>query len=168
MRVWRCACRTTVRSAFPVAPAGGVAGKRDIEGKKYQANLNATRHEAKVVPFFRKYRSLAAGLAILIISGFIIQTFINQGSDPFSNHFEEYPMYLKTRSGNDVKADLVDTTTQLVRKNSTGCIHISTMGIRHPKCRSVFSALLPLNYHRTTPQSYITRHNTSIKQPMKG
>lgn len=68
-------------------------------GKKAKANLDSTRQEAKVVPMFRKYRALAAGVAIFIIAALVFLLRIQEPVDLYSAYFEPYPMYLNTRSG---------------------------------------------------------------------
>ncbi|MEO1262777.1 MAG: hypothetical protein AAFZ15_28475 [Bacteroidota bacterium] len=70
------------------------------EGKKHLANLEVPHKKAKLMLFFKKYRALAAGLAILLMAAFLLPIFTQQGNDLFSEHFKDYPMYLNTRSAN--------------------------------------------------------------------
>ena len=69
------------------------------EGKKHRSMPEGTHNKNKIIHFISKYRSLAAGLVLLLTAAFVLQIWTNANNDPFADHFEDYPMYLNTRSG---------------------------------------------------------------------
>ena len=75
-------------------------------GKKHKADLGKYRQEVKVVPMLKKYRALAAGLAILIIASLVFLFRVKEPVDLYANYYEPYPMYITTRSTDDSNENL--------------------------------------------------------------
>ena len=67
-------------------------------GQSYE-NEDSTDTSGKVVSLFRKYRALAAAVAILVVGTILFQLATGGEADLYAKYHEPFPSYLEVRSG---------------------------------------------------------------------